>query len=458
MADLHQLARELHHGVVRKFPRRRVYSPGVNLTWSCDLLDYLSLKEHNNGYSYILICVDVFSKYVRAVPLLNKTAASVLKAFKSFDVLPKKLWTDKGSEFYNKSFQSFCQNNNIILYSTYSESKSVIAERFNRTIRGWLQLYFTAESTFRWVDVLHKLIDKYNLRIHSTTKMSPNDAIKPENFNQLYLNQYPPLMKLTAASPILMSPGELVRISRDKGVFEKGQDYNWSEEVFKIAQVNNTNPITYKLVDLLGESIEGSFYRQELLKTKLDPNDISRIEKVIKTDAKNKKAMVKWRGYSSKFNSWVPLSRVIELQPKGTEVQTGGGNTLGHLNVLNPERPPVIEVEIDNINPGLYGEARARHRIGESNQAGHRVFIYNAHQFPTQEALDLPFRLILRTRNIMWQAPREERWYIEDPGEFTTLCRLFRNARGLPGVQRVIKRQVPRPPPRPSMLGKILRR
>ena len=71
-----------------------------------------------------------------------------------------------------------------------------------------------------------------------------------------------------------------------------------------------TNPVTYRLVDLLGEKIEGSFYEKEFQKT---DHSIFRIEKVIRKDFKNKRALVKWSEYPDKFNSWVPLTYLKKL-------------------------------------------------------------------------------------------------------------------------------------------------
>ena len=93
--------------------------------------------------------------------------------------------------------------------------------------------------------------------------------------------------------------------SLKRKIFDKGFTPNWTEEIFVIDEILNTNPLTYKLVDLLGEKITGSFYEAELQKTN---QNIFRIEKVIRRDQKKKKALVKWKGYPDKFNSWVPLS------------------------------------------------------------------------------------------------------------------------------------------------------
>ena len=97
------------------------------------------------------------------------------------------------------------------------------------------------------------------------------------------------------------STGDKVRLSKYKRrVFDKGYTPNWTEELFVIDKVMLTKPVTYHIVDLLGEKVEGSFYEKELQKVK---QQTFRIEKVVRRDNKKKKALVKWKGYSNKFNS-----------------------------------------------------------------------------------------------------------------------------------------------------------
>ena len=105
--------------------------------------------------------------------------------------------------------------------------------------------------------------------------------------------------------------GDKVRLSKYKRrVLDKGYTPNWTEEVFVIDKVNSTKPVTYKVVDLLGEKVEGSSYEKELQKAK---QQTFRIEKVVKRDNKKKKALVKWKGYSDKFNSWVSYKDLVDF-------------------------------------------------------------------------------------------------------------------------------------------------
>ena len=132
--------------------------------------------------------------------------------------------------------------------------------------------------------------------------MSPVEASKKKNESKVWSNFYGNLKYDKSGKP-KFATGDKVRISKYKrAVFDKGYTPNWSEEMFVVNRVIPTRPITYSIVDLMGEAIEGSFYEQELQKAK---QETSRIEKVLKRDDKNKKALVSWSGNPDKFNSWI---------------------------------------------------------------------------------------------------------------------------------------------------------
>ena len=157
---------------------------------------------------------------------------------------------------------------------------------------------------------LDKLVDDYNNRKHSSIKMSPTEASKKENEKQVFTNLYEDEIFLKPGKP-KFSTGDKVRISKYKRrVFDKGYTPNWTEEVFMIDKVNLTKPVTYNVVDLLGEKAEGSFYEKEL---QLAKQQTFRIEKVVRRDNKKKKALVKWKGYSDKFNSWVDFKDLVDF-------------------------------------------------------------------------------------------------------------------------------------------------
>ena len=282
-----QLAEELHKP--RNFGKRTVISYGIDKIWAADFVEMQKYSKWNKGIKYLLMVIDIFSKYGWIVSLKDKKTESVSSAFdtifKKNKRKPEKLWTDKGSEFISKHFKDFLKRHNITLYHTQNEEKSSVVERWNRTMKNKMWKMFSANNNTVYWDKLNKLVDDYNNRKHSSIKMSPTEASKKGNEKQVFANIYEDEIFLKPKKP-KFSIGDEVRLSKYKRrVFDKGYTPNWTEELFVIDKVNSTKPVTYNVVDLLGEKVEGSFYEKELRKAK---QQTFRIEKVVKRDNKKK--------------------------------------------------------------------------------------------------------------------------------------------------------------------------
>ena len=282
--------------------------------WAADLVEIQKFSKWNKGIKYLLTVIDVFSKYGWIKPLKDKKTESVSTAFDTIFTKskrqPEKLWTDKGSEFISKHFKEFLKKNKIKLYHTENEEKSSIVERWNKTMKNRMWKMFSANNNTVYWDKLKDLVDDYNNTENSSIKMSPIETSKKENEKKVFANLYGDLIYLKPKKP-KFSIGDKVRISKYKRrVFDKGYTPNWTEEVFVVDKVMLTKPVTYYIVDLLGEKVKGSFYEKELQKAK---QQTFRIEKVIRRDNKKKKALVKWKGYSDKFNSWVSLKDLVDF-------------------------------------------------------------------------------------------------------------------------------------------------
>jgi len=176
---------------------------------------------------------------------------------------PHKLWTDQGSEFVNKTFKKFLNDHDIELYHVHNGGKACVIERFNRTLGGMIEQHLTATNSKNYINKLQYLIDEYNnINFHSTIKMTPLQATDPVNVNLVLFNSHRN-DKYNVKHP-KFNVGDRVRIYSYKSKFDKGYKNNWTREIFVIADICQTTPITYKLKDLNGEDIIGSFYAQEL--------------------------------------------------------------------------------------------------------------------------------------------------------------------------------------------------
>ena len=133
-------------------------------TWGADLADIQLLSRYNKGIRFLLCVIDIFSKYASVVPLKDKKGVSIVAAFQSIlkksNRKPKKIWVDKGSEFYNASFKKWLQDNDTVIYSTHNEGKSVVAERFIRTLKNKIYKYMTSISQNVYIDKLDDIVDE----------------------------------------------------------------------------------------------------------------------------------------------------------------------------------------------------------------------------------------------------------------------------------------------------------
>ncbi|PFX15633.1 putative uncharacterized transposon-derived protein F54H12.3 [Stylophora pistillata] len=228
---------------------------------------------------------------------------------------PKRLWVDKGSEYHNSHVKDLMKANGVEMYSTENEEKSSVCERWNRTMKTDMWKQFLIQNNTQYLDILPKIVERYNNRKHRSTKMTPVEASKKKNEDDVYLNLYGEL-RASKAKP-KFAVGDRVRISKyNRKVFDKGFTPNWTEEIFVMDKIQYTDPITYKLKDLLDEDIKGSFYEQEMLRAKESLSDLLRIEKVMDKNTVVKLRLIakEWglRGYSKLRKA--ELMKLIELQ------------------------------------------------------------------------------------------------------------------------------------------------
>ena len=134
-----QLANKIHQPIIRKLKKIKVYSSFKGNIWDVDLADMQLISKYIKGIRYILFAIDLLSKYASVVPLEYKKGTTIVNAFWSIlnnsKRKPNKIWVDQGSEFYNTRFKNWLKDNDIIMYSTHNEGKSVVAERFIKALK-----------------------------------------------------------------------------------------------------------------------------------------------------------------------------------------------------------------------------------------------------------------------------------------------------------------------------------
>ena len=215
------------------------------------------ISEFNKGFRFLLSVIDIFSKDAWVVSLKDKKGVSITTAVQKIldgsDRKPKQILVDKGSEFYNSSFQKRLKDNDIEMYSTHNEGKSVADERFIRTLKTKVYKYMTSISKNVYIDKLDDIVNEYNNTYHRTIKMKPVD-VKDNIYIDFKkeVNDKDPKFKVS----------DYVRISKYRNIFAKGYTPNWMEEVFVIKKVKSTVPWTYIINDLNGEELLEHFMKK----------------------------------------------------------------------------------------------------------------------------------------------------------------------------------------------------
>ena len=306
-----ELAPTLHKPVRYKFKRNKTIVLAIGDQYQSDLCDMTNVSKNNDGFTFLLTCIDCFSRYAWVKPIENKSGKVVARALESIfrERVCKRMQTDKGKEFLNVNVKKLLKKYSVELWISNNEDiKASIVERFNRTLKTRMYKYFTANNTRRYIDVLQDLVDGYNNTLHSSIKMAPS---KVRDSDQVHLRQL--LYKKDLPKKYKYEVNSHVRISKARRTFKKGYLPNWTEEVFTIvAREKKIRPV-YTLKDYNGEIIEGKFYEEEL--QQVDAPGEFRIEKVLKKKRQGNRTLylVKWLGYGDTFNSWVPAEDLKTL-------------------------------------------------------------------------------------------------------------------------------------------------
>lgn len=295
-----------HKSARKHYPTRQYVTRGIDHQWQSDLVDMIKYSRMNQGYNYLLTAIDMFSRYAWAIPLKRKTPSEIIRAFQIIfnkdHRQPNYLQTDQGTEFENVKVRAFLTKKGIEQFSVKSQFKAALVERFNRTLKERMWRAFTHHGNYRWTTIIDELVKGYNHSKHRILGCRPVDVTKNNEVN-IWNHLYGKLKKPSRKAKFQL--GDRVRLSKAKGIFEKGYTANWSEEIFTVHAINRKyNPIVYKVRDSKDEVIQGSFYEYELQLVD-DSDKVYTIERVLQTRGTgvHKQYLVKWLGYNE--TSWI---------------------------------------------------------------------------------------------------------------------------------------------------------
>ena len=301
----------LHKPVKKKFKRNRYIVNGIDDTFQIDLIDLSNISKYNDNYKYLFTCIDVFSKYSWVKPLKTKKAEESLKVF--LEILsegrkPSKIHADQGNEF--NGIKKYSKENEINFYSTFSDTKACVVERFNRTLKTIMFRKIThQQNNHRYLDFLPKIVKTYNNTYHSTIKTKPNLVDKKNElqiWSQMYNYDLSDENKNVQSINFRFQIDDAVRITNPKNIFAKGYTQNWNREIFIINKKIPRQQPVYELRDQQGNMIQGKFYESELQKVNI--KNLFLVEKVLKKQKQKNgqfKYFVKFLGYPEKYNNWV---------------------------------------------------------------------------------------------------------------------------------------------------------
>ena len=327
------------------FKRNPYLIRGKGYQFASDLMDLSQFSDQNDDYKWLIIVMDLYSRYVFIRSMKSKSAMSVLRALKDIfqesKIYPKKFETDLGGEYWNKLVGKYLKSVGV---HHFSKGKASHVERFIRTFATRLYRFQVKHNTRRYVDVVQDLVKSYNNSVHGTIRTTPHSV---------FVEDKAPFQAVAAAedkNKQVQSPaaaaeaarllkkkkqrekarekrselkiGDLVRLSRDPvtgNKFEKEAHGHWTDEIFIIhALIKKPGYQTlYTIKDQKGEVIRMNLYRKELQKVETDLTErLFHIETILrtKTTSKGQKlGLVRWLGYPKSFDSWEPLENIQDI-------------------------------------------------------------------------------------------------------------------------------------------------
>ena len=286
-----------------------------------DLVDMQNLAIR--GYQYILTGIDLFTKKGWGIPLKSKATTNVIagmkKMIRQFDQNPSSIRSDNGSEFISKQFKALMKREGIKqVFSLPSKPQSNgEVERFNGTLKRMITMELAISNTADWVESLDILLDNYNSSFNSVIKRVPN-KVKDEDFKEIKENITKAVVPKNKRIESNLKVNDRVR----HRVFDKRNKSNWSKEIYRIDKVSKPRKAGAKKFYKL-KNVKGKFFEENLQSIELVSNPLTfqrklAVSKLVRPSFQEGEAgyIVRWKGFSSKYDTWEPRSVLIEDIPK----------------------------------------------------------------------------------------------------------------------------------------------
>jgi transposase InsO family protein len=266
------------HTIHREYHKPRVRNPFYiyyrRQQIQIDLIDTTNkFGRENDGYRYLVCCIDCFSRYLWVRPTKTRdgreVTAVIVDMIEAMGDKPEVIFCDRGTEMKNRHLIGYLQNNDIKLMHPNTEAKAAIVERVNRTLQNMIHRYMTEKKTRRYMDKLQAIVESYNNRPHrSIGKLTPCQAELPENASAVVgaLRQHYSDCKRPIPKSRMLKVGAVVRFKTNFGrAFARGYEPQFSEELFKVLSVDTRKAVpTYTIESFLnGDKIKG-WHREEL--------------------------------------------------------------------------------------------------------------------------------------------------------------------------------------------------
>ena len=300
--------------------RKNLYAPGPLYQFDADTAYMIEYHSANQPYKYFMLMIDVFSKVVRAKAMRSLQAASsaeTVGALLDEGPLPLKLRTDRGSEFGNRRVKELLERRGVEHFLTHNEKKANVAERAIRTIKNRLTRYMDKNQTHDWVPVLERVVSAYNRSYHRSIGMAPEEVTNDERYELWMRFERARWEKEVTNQKFKYKVGDLVRVAFLAKAFRKDYDQQWSSETYSITERKVVEGIVqYAVKTYDNEAVTGYWYQTELQKVEAPADAVYNVERVIRRRRRRggaEEVLVKWQGWSDRFNSWIPAADLEDI-------------------------------------------------------------------------------------------------------------------------------------------------